>query len=380
VRLHEFEAKQLFAEQSIAIPFGERISTSPQAAAFAAIYDAPVVIKAQVLAGGRGKAGGILMANSPEEAQANAAKLLDTTIKGLKPVGLLVEERLSIARELYLGIAIDSVAGCPAVILSARGGVDIESVAAEEPEAITRFSVDPLAGLSAVTAQQIVDEAGLADIAHLPETILSLYTLFAEREALIAEINPLAVLEDGRLVAADAVLEIDDAARQTEWDCLERIADPRARKAKEKGMTYVQLKEGEVGLICSGAGLGMATMDLIADRARGDRGKPANFLETGGGITRELMASAMRLVLSQPGLKAVLINVYGGINPIHEGAKGVAEVLATEQSVPVVAKALGNHEEETWEILRQAGVEVVTDMATERVVEALFRRLSEEGK
>jgi succinyl-CoA synthetase beta subunit len=266
-------------------------------------------------------------------------------------------------------------------VVSGQGGVDIEELARTHPEAIARTHVDPLATLTAAQARFLVGEAGLEgeQAESLADLLCRLYALFAAEEALIAEINPLALLTDGRLVAADAVLEIDDAAlfRHAEWNLLERIPEPRVRQAKERGMTYVELQGGEIGLICSGAGLGMATVDLIADQARGEVGKPANFLETGGGITRELMAAAMRLVLSQPGVRAVLINVYGGINPIHEGARGVAEVLAEGVSVPIVAKAMGNHQEETWEILRQAGVEVVTAMETEQAVAAVFRRLEE---
>ena len=384
MRLHEFEAKQLFARQGIVVPRGTVTALPEEASDIAAAMDAVTVIKAQVLAGGRGKAGGIRTAATAADAERCTAEIMASSIRGLIPESVLIEEQLDIARELYLGITIDSAAGCPAVVVSGRGGVDIETVAAEDPKAIASGHVDPLNSLSLDQACELVAAIGIEEeqISPVADVLCRLYKLFTSCDALIAEINPLAVLTDGSLVAADAVVEIDDAAlfKHPEWNPLERIADPRSRQAKQQGMTFVELPEGDIGPICSGAGLGMATVDLIADRAGEEGGRPANFLETGGGITRELMASAMRLVLSQPGLKAVLINVYGGINPIHEGAKGVAEVLAEEPSVPVVAKALGNHEEETWEILRQAGVEVVTDMATERVVEALFHRLSEEGK
>ena len=382
MRLHEFEAKQLFARHGIAIPDGSATADPQEARRIAARLSGPTAIKAQVLAGGRGKVGGIQMAADPEAAENCAAQLLGTTVRGLETESVLVEEQLDIERELYLGITIDSAAGCPAVVVSGQGGVDIEQLARTRPEALARAHVDPLSTLTVAQARALVGDAGLegeqAD--RVADILGRLYALFAAEEALIAEVNPLALLADGELVAADAVLELDDAAlfRHTEWNPLERIPEPRVRQARERGMTYVELPGGEIGLICSGAGLGMATVDLIADQARGGAGGPANFLETGGGITRELMAAAMRLVLSQPGVRAVLINVYGGINPIHEGARGVAEVLAEGISVPVVAKALGNHQEETWEILRQAGVEVVTAMETEEAVAAIFRRLEEE--
>lgn len=379
MRLHEFEAKQLFARHGIPVPDGAATADPQEARRIAARLHGPTAVKAQVLAGGRGKAGGIRMAADPGEAERCAAQLLGATVRGLKPESVLIEERLTIARELYLGITVDSAAGCPAVVVSGQGGVDIEELARTRPAAIARTHVDPLSALTVAQARALTAEAGLKGepAERVADILCRLYTLFAAEEALIAEINPLALLADGRLMAADAVLEIDDAAlfRHTEWNLLERIPEPRARQAKERGMTYVELQGGEIGLICSGAGLGMATVDLIADQARGGMGKPANFLETGGGITRELMAAAMRLVLSQPGVRAVLINVYGGINPIHEGVRGIAEVLAEGITVPIVAKALGNHQEETWEILRQAGVEVVTAMQTEQAVAAIFRRL-----
>jgi len=272
---------------------------------------------------------------------------------------VLVEERLDIAREFYLGIAVDGAAGRPAVVLSAEGGVEIEKTAAARPEAVVRAHVDPVAGLDEVRARELVSGLGTKGVA---EALCRLYRIFAAHDAVLAEINPLAVLPDGRLVAADAVVEIDDAAlfRQPRW---------QARgQGRVQGMTFVGL-EGEIGLVCSGAGLAMATMDLIAEHAR-----PANFLETGGGITRELMAAAMRLVLGQPGLKGVLINIYGGINPIHEGALGIAEVMAGGVGVPVVAKALGNRQEETWAILERAGVEVVRELESEKAVAALLCR------
>jgi len=365
VRLHEWEGKGLFREAGIAVPRGEVAQGSEEAVCIAGELGGAVVVKAQVLAGGRGHAGGICKAGTPKEAGEVAAQLLHTPIKGCFPEGVLVEERLEIARELYLGLAVDGVEGRPAVVVSGEGGVDIEAVAARRPGAVRRAHLDPLAGMDRALAAELTAGLGAPGAA---EVLCCLYEVFAENEALIAEINPLALLPDGRLVALDAVVEIDDAAlfRLPRWQ-------GRAKKAAGLGMTFVEL-EGEIGLVCSGAGLGMATMDLIAERAR-----PANFLETGGGITRELMAQAMRLVLGRPGLKGVLINIYGGINPIHEGALGVAEVMAEGVEVPVVAKALGNHQEETWAILEKAGVEVVRESETEKAVAALLARVGKEG-
>ena len=380
MRLHEFEAKQLFARCGIPTPMGALAFTAAEAESLVESLGTPVMIKAQVLAGGRGKAGGIQPAATPAEAGRHTARILDSKIHGLRPASVLIEERLEIVRELYLGIAIDGAAGCPMMVISGRGGVDIEALAHLHPGAIASRPIDPLHGLSPSQAHDLAAAAGLESepAERFAEIAGRLCQLFTAEEALLAEINPLALLADGRLLAADAVFEIDDAAlfRHPQWQPLERIVDPRARQARQQGMTYVALADGEIGLICSGAGLGMATVDLLVEQAQGGCGRPANFLETGGGITRELMASALRLVLSQPGIKAVLINVYGGINPIHEGAIGVAEVLAEGVSIPIVAKALGNHQEETWEILRRAGVEVVPSLDTEDAVAAVLLHLT----
>ncbi|MEW6756090.1 MAG: ATP-grasp domain-containing protein, partial [Candidatus Latescibacterota bacterium] len=383
VRLHEHEAKQLYAGQGIPVPAGGVARHASQARALAADLQRPVVVKAQVLAGGRGKAGGVRLASTPDEAQALAAQILSATVRGLRPEAVLVEEQIEIAQEYYLGITVDGTCGRSAVVVSTRGGVDVEEVARVHPEALVTQHVDPLAGLGPAQAASLVARAGVPEAlgAGVARVLEALYAVFAGEEALIAEINPLVVTPEGGLVAVDAVLEVDDAAgfRHPGRDPVSRLTDPRAARARQLGMTFVELG-GEVGLICSGAGLGMATVDLLADQAAGGVGRPANFLETGGGITGELMAGAMELVLSQPHVRAVLINVYGGINPIHEGALGIAAALArAPRPVPVVAKALGNRQEETWEILRQAGVEVVTGIETEGAVAAVLRRLRGEA-
>ncbi len=369
MRLHEWEGKELFREAGIAVPRGGVAQTPEEAVRIAAELGGPVVVKSQVLAGGRGHAGGIRAAATPAEAGEMATMLLHTPIKGCQPEGVLVEEKLEIARELYLGLAVDGVVGRPAVVVSGEGGVDIEAVATRNPGALTRAHLGPLSELDPKRAMELT--AGL-QIPGAAEVLCRLHKIFTANEALIAEINPLALLADGRQVALDAVVEIDDAAlfRLPRWQGRVR---PVPGETRVGGMTFVEL-EGEIGLVCSGAGLGMATMDLIAEEAR-----PANFLETGGGITRELMAQALRLVLARPGLQGVLINIYGGINPIHEGALGVAEVMVEGVQVPVVAKALGNHQEETWAILEAAGVEVVRSLDTEQAVAALLRRVGKGG-
>jgi len=373
MRLHEFEAKAIFAQGDIPVPKGQMAYDRAEAIRIATELGGPVAVKAQVLVGGRGRAGGIRLVDSAEAAGQATAEILASQVKGEQPEGVLVEEQLPIAREIYLGIAIDSATGRPAVVVSAEGGVEIEEVAAQRPEAVVSEHVDPLVGLSEKTARDLVVRAGIAAADAVGNALYNLYGIFTNCDALIAEINPLALLNDGRIAAADAVLEIDDTAlfRHPEFKARAeaRFADPLVKRAKALGMTYVGL-DGQIGLICSGAGLGMATMDMITHPAH-----PANFLETGGGITRELLAEAMRIVLTRPGLKGVLINLYGGINPIHEGALGVADVMAEGVTVPVVAKALGNFEAQTWATLEAAGVTVIKAVETERAVDEVLRRV-----
>lgn len=371
MRLHEYEGKELFAEHGIAVPRGGLAVSAAEAEALAGELGSEVVVKAQVLAGGRGKAGGILTAANPQAAAAAAGKLLGSEVRGLRVEQVLVEEWLQIETELYLGVTVDSVVGRP-VVLAGMGGVDVEAKSASDPAAVASARLDPCAGLPAALSRDLVTRAGIGR-PGVAEALSSLYEIYSQYQALLVEINPLAVLGDGRLAAVDAVVEIDDSALDAGASAGGRWA-PRAEAGAgphaevDGGMTYVEV-DGEIGLICSGAGLGMATMDLISERAR-----PANFLETGGGITRELMASAMRRVLRQKGLKGILINVYGGINPIHEGALGVADVMAEGVELPVVAKALGHRQEETWEILRAAGVTVYEGLDTEGAVAELVDR------
>jgi succinyl-CoA synthetase beta subunit len=372
VRLHEFQAKSLFGQHGITVPEGRVAAGAQEASEIALELGCRVVVKAQVLVGGRGLAGGILTADTPEEAGVHAETILGSRIRGEKPEGVLVEERAEIDREIYLGITVDGVAGRPALMVSASGGVRIEEVARQRPGAVASAHADPDAGLTQGKALDLVASAGVKPAEEAANVLCRLHEVFSEAEATIAEINPLAITVDGRAMALDAVVEVDDAALFRHPDLQEmaagRAGDPRAQAAKSVGMTFVGM-DGDIGLICSGAGLGMATMDLIARR-----GKPANFLETGGGITRELMAEAMRIVLGQPALKGVLINIYGGINPIHEGAVGVADVMAEGVDIPVVAKALGNYQEETWATLEAAGVTVVRSVATESAVDEVLRR------
>ncbi len=373
MRLHEFETADIFESMGIPVPRRGVAGSVQEAVHVAGEIGYPVMLKAQVLVGGRGLAGGIRSAATPEELKAAAEELLISEIKGLPVRKILVEEKAEIWKELYVGVTVHGYEGRPVIVTSTEGGVRIEETARSSPEKIASILVDPAIGFYPYQARALLRRLGLGSnlLNAFTDVIAQVYNVFIRYEALIVEINPLAVLPNGGLLAVDAVLEIDDSAlsrlRYPMPDPVERIENPRERRGKEIGVTYVELG-GDIGLISSGAGLGMASMDIIAKTM-----KPANFLETGGGITADLLYKCMDLVMMKPGLRGILINVYGGINPIHEGAKGIVRYIREHNvKIPIVAKALGNHQEETWEIFRSGGVHVVTHPATEKAVERLW--------
>jgi succinyl-CoA synthetase beta subunit len=376
MRLHEHEAARLFQQAGVPVASFAVARTADEAVAALTKVELPVVIKAQVLVGSRGKHGGIVMADTVEEVRAKTTALLGSSVRGFRVESVMISKRVSIARELYAGVTVDAVAGAITVILGTAGGIDVEIVAKERPEALFRKTVVPPAELRGYDARALAREAGFRGdlMVKIADVLVSLYRAFRKYDALIAEVNPLVVTTEETLCAVDAVLEVDDSAlfRHPEMpkDTLARIEHPIERAAKQIGVSYVDL-DGDIAIISSGAGLGMATMDVV-----GQRLKPANFLETGGGITEELMYKTTELVLQKPGLRGLLINLYGGINPIHEGAKGIVRLLKEKQvTIPVVAKALGNRQEETWATLREAGVIIVTDITTEAAVDALCAAL-----
>jgi len=375
MRLHEYEALDIFEQNGIPVPRRGLASTVEEALHVAGEIGYPVMLKAQVLVGGRGLAGGIKSASTPDELKKAAEALLSSEIKGLAVRQILICEKVEVAKELYLGFTIDGYSGKPVIVVSTEGGVLIEQTAKAAPGKISSYHIDPPFTLYPYQARSLLRKLGLKQQLITPWTdvITKLYKVVMDYEALICEINPLVVRPNGELIAVDAVLEVDDSAlsrvsaRFPLPDRLDRIDNPLERRGKEIGSTYVDL-DGDIGLIASGAGLGMVSMDII-----GDKMKPANFLETGGGITADLLYKCMELIMMKPGLRAIFINVYGGINPIHEGAKGVVRYIKEHNlKIPIVAKALGNRQEETWEILRSGGVHVVTQVATEKSIERLF--------
>jgi len=374
MRLHEYEAKEIFSKYDIEIEQGGLAKTPKEAQEIAAKLAKPVVIKSQVLVGGRGKAGGIRMVENLNEVANIAEEMLKNEIKGYKPEGILVSEKIEIKKEIYLGITIDRTSGIPIIMICSEGGVEIEKVAERSPEKIFKFPVtNPLQDIYAYQLVNTVKKIGLTGKALIKTVniIAKLYSVFKDYDGLIAEINPLVMTEDERILCIDAVLQIDDSALFRHPELNKRKLDAMSERDKrllKKGATFVKLK-GNIGLICSGAGLAMSTMDMIKDYPLLS---PANFLETGGGITADLMVDCMELVLEQPGLKAIFLNLYGGINPIHEGAKGVAKVIRERNlKIPIVAKALGNRQEETWKTLEEVGVHIIKESETQKAVEFL---------
>ena len=348
MKLHEFQAKQILVRAGIPIPDGRPANTPDEAEAAArAIPVGPWVVKAQVHVGGRGKAGGIKVAKTADEARAHAKGILGMDIKGLRVEKLYVERAAKIAKELYLGVTLDRDRRRPVVMISTVGGMDIEEVAAAQPERIARGWPNPLLGLLPFEARALcvaadvpaAQRAGVADIA------MKLYRVYADADAMLAEINPLFIQEDGSLLAGDAKLEVDDNAlyRQAELAKLKEIGkdEEAEERARALGFSYVQL-DGDVGIIGNGAGLVMSTLDAV----RNAGGRAANFLDVGGGAREMVVKAALEIVLSNPRVKSVLINIFGGITRGDEVAKGILAVLQAEKPrVPLVIRLSGTEAE-----------------------------------
>ena len=359
MKLHEYQAKQVLARAGIPVPDG-RIATTPEEAEVAArAIGAPVAVKAQVHVGGRGKAGGIKIARTPAEAGEAAKAILGMDIKGLRVEKIYVERAADVARELYLGITLDRDRRRPVVMLSTVGGMDIEEVAASDPEKIARGWPSPLLGLLPFEARSLVFDArvpesqrdAVADIAR------KLYGVYAQTDASLVEINPLFVQNDGAVVAGDAKLDVDDNAlyRQPELAKLKEVSrdEEAEEKARALGFSYVQL-DGDVGIIGNGAGLVMGTLDAVRDAG----GRAANFLDVGGGAKEDVVRSALEIVLANPRVRSVLINIFGGITRGDEVAKGILDVIAKHPPrVPLVIRLSGTEAEAGRRILKGAPVE-----------------------
>jgi len=358
LNLHEYQSKRIFAEYGIAIPDGE-VATSPaEARAIAERLGGPVVVKSQVLVGGRGKAGGIKLAQNPAEAEQRAADILGMDIKGLTVRKVLVDEASNIDTEIYLGAVLDRAERRVALMASAEGGVEIEQVAADTPEKIITVTVHPFLGLRDYQARTLAEGIGLPK-EHVKEFIQvarGLYQAFVNSDANLAEINPLVITKENHLIALDGKMVVDDSAlfRHQEIADMAEPADedPVEAEAQEAGLSYINL-DGEIGCMVNGAGLAMATMDIVKYYG----GDPANFLDIGGGASADKVAAALRIILSDKNVKGVLINIFGGITRCDDVARGFLDARKqVKANVPFVVRLVGTNEKEGREILAQANV------------------------
>ena len=371
MKLHEYQAKALLDRAGIPVPPG-MVAATPDEAEAAARGIAPVAVKAQVHVGGRGKAGGIKLARTPEEARDAARAILGMDIKGLRVEKVYVERAAQVESELYLGITIDRDRRRPVVMLSTVGGVDIEEVAARSPEKIARGWPDPRLGLLPFEARRLSFEAGVPKELAMPVAVIAekLYRVFTETDAMLLEINPLFVQPDGTLVAGDAKLDVDDNAlyRRPELAAWKETTPDELveEQARELGFSYVQL-DGDVGIIGNGAGLVMSTLDAV----RNAGGRAANFLDVGGGAKEAVVKAALEIVLSNPRVRCVLINIFGGITRGDEVAKGIIDVIREHPPrVPLVIRLSGTEAEEGRRILKGAPL-VSRQTMDEAAVEAV---------
>jgi succinyl-CoA synthetase beta subunit len=364
VNIHEYQAKEIFRKYGIPIPPGEVATTPEEAEAIARKFGTTVVIKAQVHAGGRGKAGGVKLARTPQDAKSIAAQILKLTIKGLPVTKVLVTPAADIASEAYVGIIIDRASKRAVFMASPAGGIDIEEVAAKTPDKILRHPVDPRYGLQMFEAMQLAFflYSDMKQVRPAAKILQQLYRAFSENGGSLAEINPLVTTPAGDVVALDAKMVIDDNELDRRPD-IAALRDESAEEASEvearkANLTFIKL-DGNVGCIVNGAGLAMATMDLVKYYG----GEPANFLDIGGSSNPEKVVAALRIITSDQNVKAILFNIFGGITRTDDVANGI--VTAIKQNplrVPLVIRLTGTNEEIAVKILKENGLSAMTDM------------------
>jgi len=364
MNIHEYQAKELLRAEGVPIPAGEVATTPQEAEAIARTLNGPVVVKAQVHAGGRGKAGGVKLAKSPEEALKVASNILGMKIKGLTVEKVLVTAAADIASEAYVGIIVDRAAKKPVFMVSPAGGIDIEEVAAKTPDKIRKMPVDTRYGLTAYQASELgfflFDD--MKKVRAAAKIMQQLYAAFMKNGCSLAEINPLVVTPAGDVVALDAKMTVDDNELDRHPE-LEQLRDASAEEpsevqARAANLTFIKL-EGNVGCCVNGAGLAMATMDLVKYYG----GAPANFLDIGGSSNPEKVVNALKIITSDPNVRAILFNIFGGITRTDDVANGI--VTATKQNplkVPIVIRLTGTNEEIALKILKENGFSAMTDM------------------
>ncbi len=365
MKLHEYQSKQLFAQRGIPILKGKVAASAKQARDIAIELGGRVVVKAQVLVGGRGKAGGVKVAKDPQQAEEYAAQILAMNLKGLPVRKVLVDQAAEIKTEIYLGITNDRAARCPVVIASMAGGVEIEQVAKETPEKIVREYINPFLGLRDYQIRNIAAGIGLPHSywKEFQQIAAGLSQTYWETDASLVEINPLVISGANQLLALDGKIVLDDNALFRHPDLAEmRDLDEEApveTEARKYGLSYVKL-EGEIGCMVNGAGLAMATMDIISHFG----GTPANFLDVGGGASAEKVAAALRIILSDKNVKAVLFNIFGGITRCDEVAHGILKALEeVPAQAPLVVRLVGTNEAEGRRLLAEAKMITATSLA-----------------
>jgi succinyl-CoA synthetase beta subunit len=376
--LLEYQGKQLFAQRGVPVPEGRRATTPEEARRAASELGFPVVIKAQVQIGGRGKAGGIKLANDADEAESHAKAILGMDIRGLTVHEIWVERASDIATEYYAAVVFDRSARKVLVMLSAEGGMEIEEVAEDK---IARLHVDPLVGFLPFHGRRLAFESGIdADVVRPVGAMLQkLYDAFIAFDAMLVEVNPLIVTGDREVIALDAKVTVDDNALGRQAEVAEMrnpsAEDPQEQMAKERGITYVKL-DGEIGILGNGAGLVMSTLDVVAQAG----GRPANFLDVGGGAKAEEIVQALEVLLSDDKVKAVLFNIFGGITRCDEVANGILQALdQIDVSVPIVVRLDGTNDEEGRRILAEADAPQLHPAKTMLEAADLVVKLAKEG-
>ena len=379
MRLLEFEGKQIFERYGIPIQTGIIVISPEEAVAAAEKIGYPVVLKAQVLAGGRGKAGGVRFAHNASEVIENSRNILGIVIKEEVTKCLLVNGIIDIGRELYAGITIDPGVGLPVLMFSTSGGMDIELIAKGNPKIILRMHLDPTKIYRPYDMVNFLQNSDL-NVSLLPKVaniLLRLIQCFYGADATTTEINPLIITKDQQVIALDSKVVIDDSAlkRQPLFIKKEEQLSPIEERAKKVKVNYVTL-DGYIAVIAGGAGLAMATMDLVSHFG----GKPASFLDTGGGISSDRMAEALRISLETKGVKGVIINVFGGINDCEMIAKGIAEVIDRDQpTVPIVVKMRGHAQDEGWKILEDRNIPIIKFGTSEEAIRLLLNTVGRNG-
>ncbi|MFZ6027663.1 MAG: ADP-forming succinate--CoA ligase subunit beta [Chloroflexota bacterium] len=372
MKLHEYQSKQIFSKYHIPIPKGRVAATATEARNIAEELGGRVVIKSQVLVGGRGKAGGIRLAKTPHEAEEVATQILGMEIKGLPVRKVLVDEAASINSEIYLGITNDRLARKPVMMASAAGGVEIEEVARQTPEKIIRAHIDPLLGLRDYQTRDIATGIDLPREywRTFGQIAMGLWRAYQDCDATLAEVNPLVITGDSRLLALDGKMLIDDNALFRHSDLAEMrdldAEEPSEIEARKYGLSFIKL-DGNIGCMVNGAGLAMTSMDIIQLFG----GEPANFLDIGGGAGAEKVAAALRIILSDSNVKAVLFNIFGGITRCDEVARGILNAVSdVKPRVPMVVRLVGTNAEEGRRILDQADLTGIRMVTAETLAEA----------